>query len=132
MAAQYPYDIDSFSQYFNFSSRNFVRKVASDFGWDWGPAFLPIGIWQNIRWINSYLLAYNYHSSVVLFSSIVTFTEAYVSYVTPKTHYDPFTKTYSVTVTVCLIIPKPTTIDVAIATELADIGVPPIQKVSLA
>jgi hypothetical protein len=26
-----------------------VRKVASDFGWDWGPAFLPIGIWQNIR-----------------------------------------------------------------------------------
>ena len=65
----------------------------------------------------------------IFFSSIVTFTEAYVSYVTPKSHYDPLTKTYFVTVAVCLIIPKPTTIDVAIVTKLADIGVPSIQKV---
>lgn len=63
--------------------------------------------------------------------SIVTFTEAYLSSVTPKTHYDPRTKTYFVTVNVCLIIPKPTTIDVAVVTDLADIGVPPIQKVPL-
>ena len=68
---------------------------------------------------------------IFLSSSIVTFTEAYVSYVIPKTHYDPLTKTYFVTVTVCLIIPKPTTIDVAVVTDLADVGVPPIQKVCL-
>lgn len=23
---------------------NFVRKAASDYGWDWGPAFAPAGI----------------------------------------------------------------------------------------
>ena len=22
----------------------------TDFGWDWGPAFVPAGIWQNIRY----------------------------------------------------------------------------------
>lgn len=26
------------------SARNFVRKTSSDFGWDWGPAFIPQGI----------------------------------------------------------------------------------------
>ena len=26
------------------SHRNFVRKSPTDFGWDWGPSFLPVGI----------------------------------------------------------------------------------------
>ena len=27
-------------------NRQFIRKEQSDFGWDWGPAFAPAGIWQ--------------------------------------------------------------------------------------
>ena len=67
---------------------------------------------------------------LVLILSLVTFPEAYVSYVIPKTGYNESTKSYFVTVTVCLIIPKPTTIDVSIATNLTDIPIPPIQKAS--
>ncbi|KAI1005808.1 Beta-mannosidase A [Podosphaera aphanis] len=31
---------------FVFPNRQFIRKEQSDFGWDWGPAFSPAGIWQ--------------------------------------------------------------------------------------
>lgn len=31
---------------FQFRHRQFVRKEQNDFGWDWGPAFVPAGIWQ--------------------------------------------------------------------------------------
>jgi beta-mannosidase len=31
---------------FEFPNRQFIRKEQSDFGWDWGPAFAPAGIWQ--------------------------------------------------------------------------------------
>ena len=31
---------------FEFWHRPFIRKEQSDFGWDWGPAFSPTGIWQ--------------------------------------------------------------------------------------
>ncbi|XXH01764.1 hypothetical protein Hte_008125 [Hypoxylon texense] len=31
---------------FEFPNRQFIRKQQSDFGWDWGPAFAPAGIWQ--------------------------------------------------------------------------------------
>jgi beta-mannosidase len=30
---------------FEFPNRQFVRKEQSDFGWDWGPAFVPAGPW---------------------------------------------------------------------------------------
>ncbi|KAI1387515.1 glycoside hydrolase family 2 protein [Hypoxylon trugodes] len=35
---------------FEFSNRQFIRKEQSDFGWDWGPAFAPAGIWQK-AWV---------------------------------------------------------------------------------
>ncbi|KAK3326011.1 glycoside hydrolase family 2 protein [Apodospora peruviana] len=35
---------------FEFSNRHFIRKEQSDFGWDWGPAFAPTGIWQK-AWV---------------------------------------------------------------------------------
>ncbi|KAI9843110.1 MAG: hypothetical protein M1838_002866 [Thelocarpon superellum] len=31
---------------YEFPNRQFMRKEQSDFGWDWGPAFSPAGIWQ--------------------------------------------------------------------------------------
>ncbi|OAA59140.1 glycoside hydrolase family 2 protein [Niveomyces insectorum RCEF 264] len=36
---------------FEFPHRQFIRKEQSDFGWDWGPAFAPAGIWQP-AWIH--------------------------------------------------------------------------------
>ena len=31
---------------YEFPNRQFIRKEQSDFGWDWGPAFAPAGVWQ--------------------------------------------------------------------------------------
>ncbi|KAL7622809.1 hypothetical protein AAE478_006488 [Parahypoxylon ruwenzoriense] len=35
---------------FEFPHREYMRKEQSDFGWDWGPAFAPAGIWQK-AWV---------------------------------------------------------------------------------
>lgn len=50
-AAAYPYDLytDIQGVFFNKSQRGFARKTQSDFGWDWGPGFVPCGIWGNVR-----------------------------------------------------------------------------------
>ncbi|KAJ5618756.1 glycoside hydrolase family 2 protein [Penicillium lagena] len=37
---------DGVDEVYEFPNRQFVRKEQSDFGWDWGPAFMPAGIWQ--------------------------------------------------------------------------------------
>ena len=46
-AAAYPYSVPA-TLYYNTwsepSSRNFLRKSPKDFGWDWGPSFVPSGI----------------------------------------------------------------------------------------
>ncbi|PVI08499.1 glycoside hydrolase family 2 protein [Periconia macrospinosa] len=39
----WPYGVQ---QLYEFPNREFIRKEQNDFGWDWGPAFAPAGIWQ--------------------------------------------------------------------------------------
>lgn len=46
-AAAYPYDVPAtrnFNVWAESSHRSFIRKAGSDFGWDWGPAFITCGI----------------------------------------------------------------------------------------
>ena len=62
-------------------------------------------------------------------SSLVTFTDAYVSYVIPKTGYDESTKNYFVTVTVCVVVPKPGIFNFEVETKLNGLNVPAIFKV---
>ncbi len=43
----YPYAVPAILYYNTWSEpshRNFLRKSPKDFGWDWGPSFLPSGI----------------------------------------------------------------------------------------
>ncbi|KAG5953114.1 hypothetical protein E4U53_006850 [Claviceps sorghi] len=46
-AETWPFGVEG---WFEYPHRAFVRKEQSDFGWDWGPAFAPSGIWQK-AWI---------------------------------------------------------------------------------
>ena len=39
----WPYGVEII---YKFPNRQFIRKKQSDFGWDWGPAFAPAGVWQ--------------------------------------------------------------------------------------
>ncbi|KAL9130089.1 MAG: hypothetical protein Q9217_001648 [Psora testacea] len=39
----WPYGVEIL---YEIPNRQFIRKEQSDFGWDWGPAFAPAGIWQ--------------------------------------------------------------------------------------
>ncbi|KAF7369424.1 Glycoside hydrolase family 2 protein [Mycena venus] len=38
--------LDSFFEFEVPAHRQYIRKTSSDFGWDWGPAFLPSGIFR--------------------------------------------------------------------------------------
>lgn len=48
---EYPYHVPH--DYHIFSNgeqnRNFIRKSQCSFSWDWGPCFLPVGIWRDIK-----------------------------------------------------------------------------------
>lgn len=50
----YPYDVPLGDPVQNLPYRNFIRKAQSDFGWDWGPGFGPVGVWKGVK-----LVAYN-------------------------------------------------------------------------
>ena len=46
-AEHYPYEVpetENWNVWAEPTNRNFLRKAGSDFGWDWGPAFIPLGI----------------------------------------------------------------------------------------
>jgi beta-mannosidase len=38
----WPFGVEQVYEFFN---RQFIKKEQSDFGWDWGPAFAPAGVW---------------------------------------------------------------------------------------
>ncbi|CAG7996571.1 unnamed protein product [Penicillium salamii] len=38
---------------FELPNREYIRKEQSDFGWDWGPAFSPVGPWQKVYLVQS-------------------------------------------------------------------------------
>jgi len=46
-AETWPFGVEG---WFEYPHRAFIRKEQSDFGWDWGPAFAPSGIWQK-AWV---------------------------------------------------------------------------------
>jgi beta-mannosidase len=55
-AANYPYSVPATVNYNVWaepSSRNFIRKAGNDFGWDWGPAYVPSGITGEITLFQS-------------------------------------------------------------------------------
>ncbi|XP_011405906.1 PREDICTED: beta-mannosidase-like [Amphimedon queenslandica] len=79
----YPYDVSGNGRYFSGAARNFIRKTQSDFGWDWGPAFVPAGIWKNI--------------------SYVTASDVYVTEIVPKPHCNETDETYYMEALVCYI-----------------------------
>ncbi|CEM35958.1 unnamed protein product [Vitrella brassicaformis CCMP3155] len=48
-AARFPYPVPVTENLYDLPNRNFVRKAQSDFGWDWGPGFAPMGIWRSVH-----------------------------------------------------------------------------------
>ena len=99
--------------YFPIGNKNFIRKAQSglcstlltvfviyhvcgvDFGWDWGPAFLPVGIWRDIRYKHQisfklivslhtilalYYLKWLWHLSLMLFHKYICTTRTILLY----------------------------------------------------
>lgn len=55
-AGQYPYSVphtENYNVWTEPSDRNFIRKAGSDFGWDWGPAYVPSGLTGSISLFQS-------------------------------------------------------------------------------
>jgi beta-mannosidase len=85
MKGAYPYDVPAPGTYIAGGARNFIRKAQSDFGWDWGPAFVPAGIWRNI--------------------GLVAFDVGLVTSVSPRVSYDDTLGVFSIDITICGTVP---------------------------
>lgn len=85
---QYPYTVSISDPVQNLPYRNFVRKSQSDYGWDWGPAFTPTGIFRSVRlvafnsaYITDVTATQTYPNAPDLTTAIVNVT-AYLRFVT--------------------------------------------------
>jgi beta-mannosidase len=85
MKGAYPYDVPAPGTYIAGGARNFIRKAQSDFGWDWGPAFVPAGIWRNME--------------------VVAFDIGLITRVSPRV-LDLGNSFFYVNITICAMIPK--------------------------
>lgn len=66
-------------QTYEFPNRWFMRKEQSDFGWDWGPAFSPVGPWQK-----AYLVQFNGENKVyVLNTDLDIFRQGQINHLAP-------------------------------------------------
>eukprot|EP01132_Coremiostelium_polycephalum_P002274 gene2274-2801_t len=45
---QYKYEVPQWEYPYGVHHRNFLRKCACHFGWDWGPCFCPMGIYKEV------------------------------------------------------------------------------------
>ena len=59
--------------------------MISDFGWDWGPAFVPAGIWHYI--------------------GLVAFDVGLVTSVSPRVSYDDTLGVFSIDIMICGTVP---------------------------
>jgi beta-mannosidase len=82
--SKYPYKIYCGGDYIPDTARNFIRKTQSDFGWDWGPAFVPAGIWQNI--------------------SVITAKSVHITEIVPKVHHNDSLFSYFIEALVCFTV----------------------------
>ncbi|KAJ6452761.1 glycoside hydrolase family 2 protein [Mycena sanguinolenta] len=66
--------LDSFFEFEVPAHRQYIRKMSSDFGWDWGPAFVPSGIFKP-AYLVSLLNANATNSSVTADTQQLVFVE---------------------------------------------------------
>lgn len=52
MYHKYPYPVPWSPSPDEIGYRNFIRREQCTFGWDWGPGFLPTGIWRSVRLVS--------------------------------------------------------------------------------
>ncbi|CAL8468004.1 g7542 [Coccomyxa elongata] len=81
-AAKYRYNVPGLTQPGGMSYYNFIRKPASDFGWDWGPAFSPSGLYGTVEiqaYSNAILTGATVHQQHLNNGSVVLFFEAFLN-----------------------------------------------------